>query len=140
MVAVRAMLKSYWPLMLVCAFATVPVLLIAAFLSQSSWGAKHFIGINLCFPFGSAVGLLFPYGPWPFAALMWLLFFTQFPVYAAVLVEAWRRQRIVSRALLILLAHTLAVSACFAIQRRDENRWRGNGSSAQTLLLFRNAT
>ncbi len=134
------MLKRHWPLMPVCALMTVPALLIAAFFSQSSWGAKHVIGIHTCFRFGPAVGRLSPYGPRPFAALMWLLFFARLPAYAAALVEARRRRRLASRALPISLAHALAAYACFATRWREENRWRGNWSSAQTLLLLRDAT
>ena len=115
-------MKRYWGLMLVCLLLTVPLFGIAAGFSQSAGGGKHFIGANLFFPYGFLVGHLFPNGPWPFVALMVMMLFAQLPVYAAILAQAWERNRMLSRIMPLLLIHALAACACFLVQWQDERK------------------
>ena len=91
--------------------------LLASALSYSASGGKDFFGMMIFFPFMMLLGLYFPDSLW----LIPLLLF-QFPLYAVAVGAAWRGKCFISRLACVALLHALAVTTCFAIQARIENR------------------
>lgn len=118
----RAQIIRNLPRLLVSFALSISLLLIAITLSRYQQGGKHFVGLIVCFPFGSLVGLLFPYGARPLTALMWLLLMVQLPVYSLILNGTRNRKHLLWRVILLIILHTLFVLLCFMVKAIYENK------------------